>query len=345
MKSGASGASITTLNEIVDRVKGTPTKRLSVAVAEDPHTIGAVGRAVKEGLVHAVLTGDRSAIRKVADENKIDAGLFEIVHEPDKAKALSLAIDKVRSGQADFLMKGLLDSSLYIRGIIDKEKGLLPPGKLLSHVTVIQVPTWKKLIICGDVAVIPAHDLEAKIANAADRALGLELAIFERLAEHVIAAAETIKGAAQALAALDVTAGLAMLAAERDYVRPEIVAGLDFSIAGGRHPVVEQAIDAPFVANDCELSPPADASAGRIYVVTGPNMAGKSTYLRQNALIAVMAQMGSFVPAKRARIGVVDRLFSRVGAADDLARGRSTFMVEMVETAAILNQAGGAAGH
>jgi DNA mismatch repair protein MutS len=183
-------------------------------------------------------------------------------------------------------------------------------------------------------------ELEAKIANAAERALGLELAIFERLAERVIAAAETIKGAAQALAALDVTAGLAQLAAERDYVRPEIVGGLDFCIEGGRHPVVEQAIDGPFVANDCDLSPPADVSAGRIYVVTGPNMAGKSTYLRQNALIAVLAQMGSFVPARRARIGVVDRLFSRVGAADDLARGRSTFMVEMVETAAILNQAG-----
>jgi DNA mismatch repair protein MutS len=104
--------------------------------------------------------------------------------------------------------------------------------------------------------------------------------------------------------------------------------------------VVEQAIDGPFVANDCDLSPPAGAGAGQIYVVTGPNMAGKSTYLRQNALIAVLAQMGSFVPAKRARIGVIDRLFSRVGAADDLARGRSTFMVEMVETAAILNQAG-----
>jgi len=188
-------------------------------------------------------------------------------------------------------------------------------------------------------------DLEAKIANAADRALGLELAIFERLAERVIALAESIKAAAQALAAIDVAAGLASLAAERDYVRPEIVAGLDFTIAGGRHPVVEQAIDGPFVANDCDLSPPQisshdSASAGRIYVVTGPNMAGKSTYLRQNALIAVLAQMGSFVPARRARIGVVDRLFSRVGAADDLARGRSTFMVEMVETAAILNQAG-----
>jgi len=155
---------ITTLDQIVERVKGKATKRLAVAVAEDPHTIEAVGRAVKEKLVHATLTGDREAIKKVAGEAKVDTGLFEIVHEPDKAKALSLAIGKVRSGEADFLMKGLLDSSLYIRGIIDKEKGLLPPGKLLSHVTVIQVPAWNKLIICGDVAVIPAPDLEAKIA-------------------------------------------------------------------------------------------------------------------------------------------------------------------------------------
>jgi len=123
-----------------------------------------VARAVKEKLVHATLTGDEKAIKKVAAEAKVDTGLFEILHEPDKVKALTLAIDKVRSGEADFLMKGLLDSSVYIRGIIDKEKGLLPPGKLLSHVTVIQVPAWKKLIICGDVAVIPAPDLEAKIA-------------------------------------------------------------------------------------------------------------------------------------------------------------------------------------
>jgi DNA mismatch repair protein MutS len=185
-------------------------------------------------------------------------------------------------------------------------------------------------------------DLEAKIANAADRVLGLELAMFERLAERAVAAADTIKAAAQALAATDVAAALATLAAERDYARPEVDAGIDFAIEGGRHPVVEQALadGGPFVANDCDLSAPPGESAGRIYVVTGPNMGGKSTYLRQNALIAVLAQMGSFVPARRARIGVVDRLFSRVGAADDLARGRSTFMVEMVETAAILNQAG-----
>jgi DNA mismatch repair protein MutS len=188
-------------------------------------------------------------------------------------------------------------------------------------------------------------DLEAKIANAADRALGLELEIFERLAAQAVAGADDIKAAALALAAVDVAAALATLAVERSYVRPEIDASRAFVIAGGRHPVVEQALAGDgargptFVANDCDLSPAADAAAGRIYLVTGPNMAGKSTFLRQNALIAVLAQMGGFVPAREVRLGIVDRLFSRVGAADDLARGRSTFMVEMVETAAILNQA------
>src|SRR5437868_4946169 len=163
--------------------------------------------------------------------------------------------------------------------------------------------------------------------------------MFEKLVAATIAASNEIKAAAEALAVLDVSSGLATLAVERSYVRPDIDRSLDFVIEGGRHPVVEQAISDPFVANDCDLSPPPPASAGLIWLLTGPNMAGKSTFLRQNALIAILAQTGSFVPAKRARIGVVDRLFSRVGAADDLARGRSTFMVEMVETAAILNQA------
>jgi DNA mismatch repair protein MutS len=182
-------------------------------------------------------------------------------------------------------------------------------------------------------------ELEARIASAADRALGIELEIFDALTARVTAIAEDIKATAHALAVLDVTAALATLAADQRYVRPQVDRGLAFAIEGGRHPVVEQALAAPFVANDCDLSPPTDKTVGRIYLVTGPNMAGKSTYLRQNALIAVLAQMGSFVPARSARIGVLDRLFSRVGAADDLARGRSTFMVEMVETAAILNQA------
>jgi DNA mismatch repair protein MutS len=190
-------------------------------------------------------------------------------------------------------------------------------------------------------------ELEAKIATAAERALAMELEIFDRLATAISAASATTKDAAEAIAALDVACALAALAVERDYVRPQVDDSLAFSISGGRHPVVEQMLAAgggPFVANDCDLSPleseTAGAVVGRIWIVTGPNMAGKSTFLRQNALIAILAQIGSFVPARAAHIGVVDRLFSRVGAADDLARGHSTFMVEMVETAAILNQAG-----
>jgi DNA mismatch repair protein MutS len=186
-------------------------------------------------------------------------------------------------------------------------------------------------------------ELEAKIANAADRALALELEIFDRLANAVAAASANIREAAHAIAVIDVACALAALVVERDYVRPEVDNSLAFAITGGRHPVVEQMLatdGGPFIANDCDLSPPEHAEAGRIWIVTGPNMAGKSTFLRQNALIAILAQMGSFVPARSAHIGVVDRLFSRVGAADDLARGHSTFMVEMVETAAILNQAG-----
>ncbi|AUX74999.1 DNA mismatch repair protein MutS [Sinorhizobium fredii] len=186
-------------------------------------------------------------------------------------------------------------------------------------------------------------ELETKIANAADRALAIELAAFEAMAREVVAEADAIKAAALALATLDVSAGLAVLAEEQNYARPLVDHSRMFSIDGGRHPVVEQALRRqaanPFVANGCDLSPPDGPEAGAIWLLTGPNMGGKSTFLRQNALIAIIAQMGSFVPANAAHIGIVDRLFSRVGASDDLARGRSTFMVEMVETAAILNQA------
>ncbi len=185
-------------------------------------------------------------------------------------------------------------------------------------------------------------EIEARIANAGDRALGLELEIFERLCSLAIAAQEDLRAAAHAFAILDVATALAKLAVDDNYVRPEVDGSLSFAIEGGRHPVVEQALrrgGQPFIANACDLSPGPGQKSGQIWLVTGPNMAGKSTFLRQNALIALMAQIGSFVPASRARIGIVDRLFSRVGAADDLARGRSTFMVEMVETAVILNQA------
>ncbi|HJU19653.1 MAG TPA: DNA mismatch repair protein MutS [Stellaceae bacterium] len=202
-------------------------------------------------------------------------------------------------------------------------------------------------------------ELESRIASAAERALALELALYADLVNEVVTRRPEIAAAARALAAIDVAAALAERAAEEDWVRPVVEDSTHFEIRGGRHPAVEAALaglstlrqaqgsGGAFVANDCILDPTpherssrGDPEGARIWLVTGPNMAGKSTFLRQNALIAVLAQMGSYVPARRARIGVVDRLYSRVGAADDLARGRSTFMVEMVETAAILNQAG-----
>ncbi len=187
-------------------------------------------------------------------------------------------------------------------------------------------------------------ELETRIASAADRALAIELAVFERLAGEAVGEAAGIALGAEALAVLDVSAALARLATAENYCRPAVDASLAFEVRGGRHPVVEQALrvqdGGAFVANDCDLSPEGEARHGAIWLLTGPNMGGKSTFLRQNALIAILAQSGSFVPASSACIGVVDRLFSRVGASDDLARGRSTFMVEMVETAAILNQAG-----
>jgi DNA mismatch repair protein MutS len=185
-------------------------------------------------------------------------------------------------------------------------------------------------------------ETEAKIANAGERALNLELEIFDRLCAKALAISDDLRAAAHGFALLDVAAALARLAVDDNYVRPEVDASLGFAIESGRHPVVEQALKRdgqPFIANSCDLSPTPGQTSGQIWLVTGPNMAGKSTFLRQNALIALLAQIGSFVPAGRARIGIIDRLFSRVGAADDLARGRSTFMVEMVETAAILNQA------
>ena len=186
-------------------------------------------------------------------------------------------------------------------------------------------------------------ELESRIANAADQALTIELAAFDEMTALVVLHAEALKAAARALAVFDVSAGLATLSGEQGYCRPIVDDSKSFAIVAGRHPVVEQALRRqsadPFVANDCNLSPPGALADGAIWLLTGPNMGGKSTFLRQNALIAIMAQMGSFVPAGSVKLGVVDRLFSRVGASDDLARGRSTFMVEMVETAAILNQA------
>jgi DNA mismatch repair protein MutS len=185
-------------------------------------------------------------------------------------------------------------------------------------------------------------ELEGRIARAHEAALEIELKVFASLRYDALSRTTELRELADALAELDVTTALAHLAATRSYTRPEIDTSLAFEIHGGRHPVVEDMVMAEgqsFVANDADLSGDDSIGGGRLWLVTGPNMGGKSTFLRQNALIAILAQMGSFVPATSAHIGVIDRLFSRVGASDDISHGRSTFMVEMVETAAILNRA------
>jgi len=186
---------------------------------------------------------------------------------------------------------------------------------------------------------VELSEMETKILNAGSRALEIEKHLYERLSDAILAEAGRLGAAAKGLAELDVISALAVLAEAENWCRPSIDTSKSFRIDAGRHPVVETALKSegvPFIANNCDLG---GGESGSIWLLTGPNMAGKSTFLRQNALIAILAHAGSFVPARVAHIGLVSQVFSRVGAADDLARGRSTFMVEMVETAAILNQA------
>ena len=184
-------------------------------------------------------------------------------------------------------------------------------------------------------------ELETRILNAGNEALEIEKRLYSGLRDAILAEAPALSETGLALSEFDLALGLADLARAQDWCRPQVDDSRAFAIEGGRHPVVERALQAqggsPFIANDCGLSAPGDAAS--VTLLTGPNMAGKSTYLRQNALIALLAQIGSYVPARSAHLGLVSQIFSRVGASDDLARGRSTFMVEMVETAAILNQA------
>jgi DNA mismatch repair protein MutS len=184
-------------------------------------------------------------------------------------------------------------------------------------------------------------ELDARIARAGDAALARELALFKDFCARAAGCEQDIRAAAEALAVLDVAAALALWAEEAQATRPEVDESTALLAEGARHPVVEAGVRREgqgFTPNDARLD--AEGKSGpRLLVVTGPNMAGKSTYLRQIALLAVLAQAGSFVPAKKLRLGIVDRVFARVGASDDLSRGRSTFMTEMVETAAILNQA------
>lgn len=175
--------------------------------------------------------------------------------------------------------------------------------------------------------------LQFKLENVADEWKILEEKLYQEIVREVLKFQEEITYAVKTLSLLDIYASFAIVALERKYVKPEICADPVLEIENGRHPILELCVK-DFTSNDCDLN-----DDSKICLLTGPNMAGKSTYLRQNALIAILAQIGCYVPAIKAKIGIVDRLFSRIGASDDIARGRSTFMVEMIETSTILNQA------
>lgn len=197
----------------------------------------------------------------------------------------------------------------------------------------------QSVLNAGRFTTVELNELENKIRGAGDKSLAIELELFDNLIKEILLSSDDISKTARAIAELDVGSALAALSVEKSYCRPTVDESLSFDIKEGRHPVVEYSLTkdnfGAFVGNDCLLS----ENTSLIWLLTGPNMAGKSTFLRQNAIIAIMAQMGCYVPAKEATIGLVDKIFSRVGASDDLAKGRSTFMVEMVETAGILNQA------
>jgi len=231
-------------------------------------------------------------------------------------------------------LRGLRDESRRFNNVLGYHIDVRSnhAGKLMDHEIFIHRQTTAQAV---RFTTTELAQMERDMASAADCALALELEIFDRLRSLVLQVAHDLGNAARALAEIDVATAAAQLATANHYCRPQLVAEPVFNITKGRHPVIELMLDSqtPFIANDCNLD------NGRLWLLTGPNMAGKSTFLRQNAHIAIMAQAGLYVPAEKAVIGLVDRLFSRVGAADDLARGRSTFMVEMLETAAILNRA------
>lgn len=264
------------------------------------------------------------------------AALDELIALRDDSKRLMMALQAKYAADT-----GIASLKIRHNNIIGYHVDVTP-----SHADKLQTPPHNAVFIHRQTLASSVRftttelaELERRAGEAGGRALALELQIFAELVDDVLAQLEPIRLAAAALARLDVAAALAEKAAQENWVCPRVDDSLAFFIKGGRHAVVEKALRSegapPFTPNDCDVS-----EASRLWLVTGPNMAGKSTFLRQNALLAILAQMGSFVPAQDAHIGVVDKLFSRVGAADDLARGRSTFMVEMVETAAILNQAG-----
>ncbi|PWS38752.1 DNA mismatch repair protein MutS [Falsiroseomonas bella] len=305
----------------------------AAALRLDPSLSAELGRALSEklparledgGIIAAGYDGELDALRRLRDGGREAIAALQL----DLAQAWGVASLKIRHHQ-QFGFLAELPAAPAEKLLRDPPKGLSPEHAPIHRQTMANAVRFT----CTALA-----ELDRKVAEAGTRAAERERACVKHLRRLLLDAGGPIAEAARAIAELDLHAAAAALAEEGGWCRPEITDRPDFAIAGGRHPVVEAALrkarGPAFVPNDCDLSP-----GRRLCLLTGPNMAGKSTWLRQNALIVVLAQAGLFVPATSARLGLVDRLFSRVGGGDDIAGGRSTFMVEMAETAAILNGA------
>uniref|UniRef100_UPI001F032DC1 DNA mismatch repair protein MutS n=1 Tax=Falsiroseomonas oryziterrae TaxID=2911368 RepID=UPI001F032DC1 len=276
------------------------------------------------GIVAPGYDGELDALRRLRDGAREAIAALQL----DLAQAWGVASLKIRHHQ-QFGFLAELPAAAGEKLLREAPKGLAPDQAPIHRQTMANAIRFT----CAALA-----ELDRKVAEAGDRAAARERACVAHLRRMLLDAGTAIAEAARAMAELDVHAAGAALAAEGGWCRPEVTDRAEFRIVAGRHPVVEAALKRArgpaFVPNDCDLS-----GGRRLCLLTGPNMAGKSTWLRQNALMVVLAQAGLFVPAAEARIGLVDRLFSRVGGGDDIAGGRSTFMVEMAETAAILNGA------
>ncbi|MFM7084042.1 MAG: DNA mismatch repair protein MutS [Hyphomicrobium sp.] len=314
------------INSNLQKLDPTLLKELKAAIIDNPPHLKREGNFVREGYRETLDT----ARRLKDDSRQIMAGL-----EVKYAELAGIKNLKIRHNN-------ILGFFVEVTQLNSKSLSTPPLDAVFRH---RQTMANAMRFTTAELA-----ETEGQIASASERALAIEQEVFQEITTLVADHEQSLASTASSLAELDLYCALAELAVQHSYNRPTLTNDTELEILGGRHPVVETALlrnkEAQFIENDCHLgliqennSKNEEQHNKRIWLVTGPNMAGKSTFLRQNALIVILAQMGSFVPARKAHIGIVDRLFSRVGASDDLARGRSTFMVEMVETASILNQA------
>lgn len=312
---------------------------VSQAIVTDPPSTLSDGGVIAPGFSDE-LDNLRSSSR---DARQWIAGLERSERERTGIKSLKVGYNKVFGYYLEVTNPNLeAPLSEQVRNLIQRDATDNPglagrplPSTVREYLETCRGYIRKQTLVNAERYVtVELKEYESQVLNAQERIVELETRIFRQVCDQIAAASERIQRTATTLAQLDVFTALAEVAVRNSYCRPDLTDDEQIVIAGGRHPVVELALDEPFVPNDVQLS----NSEAQIIILTGPNMAGKSTYLRQVALIVLMAQIGSFVPAQSARIGIVDRIFTRVGAQDDIATGQSTFLVEMTETANLLTQ-------